>query len=137
MYVEGFIDFGEDVDELGQERMYEQGLCVTCPPGFSQLQETSSLYAGTGYHRLHSFPFVRQPQGGNPPVRHQACHLWTSECWKEQSFQFPRFVYYVAPIFGLTCFLQLKEMLPSYLRFLGRHVTSLVSLLISEDSPSY
>ncbi|KAG8218291.1 hypothetical protein J3R82DRAFT_3905 [Butyriboletus roseoflavus] len=24
MYVEGFIDFGEDVDELGQERMYEQ-----------------------------------------------------------------------------------------------------------------
>ncbi|KAN0097833.1 hypothetical protein V8E55_002279 [Tylopilus felleus] len=24
MYVEGFIDFGEDVDELGQERMFEQ-----------------------------------------------------------------------------------------------------------------
>lgn len=27
MYVEGFIDFGEDVDELGQEQMFEQGLC--------------------------------------------------------------------------------------------------------------
>jgi len=39
MYVEGFIDFGEDVDELGQERMFEQGLCATCPPGFSQLQQ--------------------------------------------------------------------------------------------------
>lgn len=37
MYVEGFIDFGEDVDELGQERMYEQGLCATCLPGCSQL----------------------------------------------------------------------------------------------------
>lgn len=37
MYVEGFIDFGEDVDELGQERMFEQGSCAICPPGFSQL----------------------------------------------------------------------------------------------------
>lgn len=35
MYVEGFIDFGEDVDELGQERMIEQGLCVACPLVFN------------------------------------------------------------------------------------------------------
>lgn len=39
MYVEGFIDFGEDVDELGQERMFEQGLCVTFSPGLSRLQQ--------------------------------------------------------------------------------------------------
>ena len=39
MHVEGFIDFGEDVDELGQERMFQQGLCVTFLPGSSRLQQ--------------------------------------------------------------------------------------------------
>ncbi|KAF9224381.1 tRNA modification GTPase TrmE [Gyrodon lividus] len=31
MYVEGFIDFGEDVDELGQEQMFEQGRFTARP----------------------------------------------------------------------------------------------------------
>lgn len=39
MYVEGFIDFGEDVDELGQEQMFEQGLCAACLPKFGLLQQ--------------------------------------------------------------------------------------------------
>ena len=82
MYVEGFIDFGEDVDELGQERMFEQGLC-NLSARIKSITTISSLRTGTGYYRLHSFSFVRQPQRRDPSVRHQACHLWTSECWKE------------------------------------------------------
>jgi tRNA modification GTPase len=31
VFIEGFIDFGEDVDELGQEVMIKEGMSSTCP----------------------------------------------------------------------------------------------------------
>jgi hypothetical protein len=55
MYVEGFIDFGEDVDELGQEEMFEQGrftawrfLCFNFGT-----QTISSLHSCPGDHKMH------------------------------------------------------------------------------------
>ena len=63
MYVEGFIDFGEDVDELGQEQMFDQGLCATHLHALKFITAPSSSLTCAGYNRPHPIASVGQPQG--------------------------------------------------------------------------
>jgi hypothetical protein len=141
MYVEGFIDFGEDVDELGQERMLEQGLFVTCPLGLSQLQQFLACARAQDIIDCIRSHLSDNRRGEILRSGIKLVIFGPPNAGKSSLFNFlgSSIMYRLFTIYNRfnTCFLQLSEMLPLYLRFLGRHETSLVSPSISEDYPLY